>query len=218
MRSFYYFFCSLSLSFLTAVNINITLFWDVRSGVSEEPVTSTLFPPLPPKFSLKIELVYSSDNFAPICQARRRHIPNVCNIVVVVLRNFTYIFYMHILHVYSIKYLSAVSWYWSSYFVTEHFQYGSHSLHPSHSHMYSKIYIKHGMNCLLCPVHPSDFPLAPKTKVRKNRIGGMIKCGHVNTKYWFGRGSYMCLSVCVCVWTSRACLTNPSLEQHPDRV
>ena len=35
--------------------------------------------PLPPHFSLKIELVDSSENLAPICQ---RHIAEVCNIVV----------------------------------------------------------------------------------------------------------------------------------------
>ena len=49
--------------------------------------------PLPPHFSLKIELFDSTENLAPICQARRRHIPNVCNIVVAVSRNFTCIFH-----------------------------------------------------------------------------------------------------------------------------
>lgn len=50
--------------------------------------------PLPPHFSLKkIELVDSSENLTPICQARRRHITIVCNIFVVVSRNFTCIFH-----------------------------------------------------------------------------------------------------------------------------
>jgi hypothetical protein len=49
--------------------------------------------------------------------------------------------------------------------------------------MYVQICMKHGMNCLLCSLQPSDFPLVPETRVRENRIGGMIKCGHVTTKY-----------------------------------
>lgn len=152
-------------------------------------------------FCRKKELVDSPEKSVPICQARLLHIPDACNITAAVSRNFTN------MYIFSVKHLQ-------------------HAVRipctAINSHMCAKICIKRATKCLLCPLHPSDFPLVPETKVRKNRIGGMIKCGHVNTKYWFGRGSCMwlsvCVCVCVCVSTSRACLTNPSLELLLNRI
>jgi hypothetical protein len=161
---------------------------------------------LPPHFSLNIELVDSSENWVHIRQARLRHIPDVCNIVVVGSKNFKYIFRRIPV---SRRLVPVKSYLWLSTCKIV-----QNSLHPSYSHMFNTICSKHGMNCLLFSVHPSDFPLVPKTKVRKNRIGRMITCGHVNTKYWFGRGSCMCrsvcVSVCVCVCVNFTCMSNQS--------